>query len=100
MKLAFFMPEEEHDPAAPACAQGEQKVEKKEEKGIDFSGGIGGMMSGLAGKMVEKKVDEKMKEGEGKPIFGYVQEIKAIKIEPISDGLFQPPADYKLMNRK
>lgn len=86
---------------AKACGRGEpQKVEKKEEKGIDFSGGIGGIMSGLAGKAVEKKVDEKMKEGEVKPIFGYVQEIKAIKVEPISDSLFQPPADYKLVNRK
>lgn len=83
-----------------ACGRGEPQAEKKEEKGIDFSGGIGGVMSSLAGKMVEKKVDEKMKEGEGKPIFGYVQEIKAIRIEPVSDGLFQPPAHYKLIDRK
>ena len=85
---------------ARACGRGEpQTVEKKEEKGMDLSGGIGGIMSGLAGKMAQKKVDEKMKEGEGAPIFGYVQEIKAIKVAPISDGLFQPPADYKRVNR-
>lgn len=86
---------------AKACGRGEpQKAEKKEEKGLDFSGGIGGIMSGLAGKAVEKKVEEKMKEGEGKPIFGYVQEIKKIKVEPVSDSLFQPPAGYKLIDRK
>ncbi|MGB3943149.1 MAG: hypothetical protein WBK96_16840 [Candidatus Manganitrophaceae bacterium] len=85
---------------ARACRPDEpEKVEQKEEKEIDFSGGIGGIVSGLAGKMVEKKVEEKMKEGEGKPIFGFVKEVKAIKLEPVSDGLFQPSSDYKLSNR-
>jgi hypothetical protein len=86
---------------AKACGRGEQqKAEKKEEKGMDLSGGLGGIVSGLTGKMVEKTVDEKAKEAEGKPIFGYVQEIKVMKVQPASEGLFQPPADYKLANRK
>jgi hypothetical protein len=36
----------------------------------------------------------------GKPVFGFVSEIKEMKVAPASDGLFVPPPGFQLVPRR
>jgi len=71
------------------CGRGEQPQQKSQS-----SSGLS--VGSLVGSLMEKKSDQ---DSGPTPIFRYVQEIKAMDVEPVTDSLFQPPADYKLVNR-
>ena len=53
--------------------------------GLDLSRGRSGLMGGGAAD-----------DGGPKPVFGFVEEIRELNVEPASDGLFVPPPSYKL----
>ena len=62
--------------------------------------GVGGLMSSLAGKLVDDKINKEAEQSKDKPVFGFVQEVKAIKLDSVHDSVMSVPAGYKLVNRK
>lgn len=73
---------------AKSCGR-EQQAEKPKS-------GSGSMVGDLVGSLIEKKSDS---DSGPKSVFGFVEEIKSMDVEQVSDSLFQPPANYKLVNR-
>jgi hypothetical protein len=83
-----------------ACGKEGSHAERERNQEGSNAEGIGGLLSGLMGKSSEKKGDEKAEGSKRGPVFGFVQEIKTMNIGPASDGLFQPPASYKLIKQQ
>lgn len=69
----------------------------REERGIDVSGGVGGLLGGIAGRMAQEKVEEKMAPsgGKGTPFFSSTLEIKVINTNGVPPETFEIPAGYK-----
>jgi len=82
-----------------ACAAPKPKEDKKESK-LDLQSGVGGLMSSLAGKLMDDKMNKEVEQSKDKPVFGFVQEVKSIKMEGVHDSAMSVPAGYKLVNRK
>ena len=82
-----------------ACAAPKSKEDKKEAK-LDLKSGVGGLMNSLAGKLMDDKINKEVEQSKDKPVFGFVQEVKAIKMESVHDSVMSVPAGYKMVNRK
>jgi len=80
------------------CGQGE-KPKEAPHAAFDWKDGIGGMLHSATAMGEEAARKHQSKEMAGKPLFGYVQEIQSLKVESASDGLFEVPPGYKLINR-
>lgn len=70
--------------------------ERSPEKSSDRSEGIGGLLSGIMGKMVQKKTDDKgtSPEGKGGSFFSTTVEIKSLGISPLPAETFEIPDGY------
>jgi hypothetical protein len=85
-----------------ACqtAPAPQEKQERSSQGLDFSRGLGGLLGSAASGAAQKGVENQAKGMAGKPVFGFVEELKAMKVEPASDGLFVPPPGFKLAGRR
>ncbi len=74
-----------------------EKAEKEEEP--DLSGGIGGLLGGLAKKTVKRKTAESAKKDAkaGSVLFDIYSEIKKIDVSSIPSSAFEVPTGYKLV---
>jgi hypothetical protein len=66
----------------------------KQDKPTELSGGLGGLVSGLLGKAVQKKTEEKMAGEKGAPFFSSTMEVKSLSADPVSEESFEIPAGY------
>ena len=83
-----------------ACPPKEtKKTEDKSSGGKSLSASPGGLVSGLAGMLAEKKTEETMKQAEGEPILSFTVEVKSLKIEPLHDSVFTVPKNYRLVSQ-
>ena len=64
------------------------------DKPTDLSGGLGGLVSGLLGKAVQKKAEEKMSGGKGAPFFSSTTEVKSLNADSIPPENFEIPTGY------
>jgi hypothetical protein len=64
------------------------------DKPTELSGGLGGLVSGLLGKTVQKKTEEKMSGEKGAPIFSSTMEVKSLSADSVSEESFEIPAGY------
>lgn len=74
------------------------EAETKSED-ADLSGGIGGLLGGLARKAIKKKASESGKDSErpGNVLFDFYSEIKRIDVSSIPSPEFEVPAGYRLV---
>lgn len=80
----------EGDEAKGASAE---KAQAPAEPGLDLSGGVSGLLGGLAGRMAQKKVEERTSP-KGGPIFSSTVEVKAINADGLPPAAFDVPAGY------
>jgi hypothetical protein len=64
------------------------------DRPTDVSSGLGGLVSGLLGKAVQKKAEEKMSGEKGAPFFSSTIEVKSISADPVSGESFEVPPGY------
>jgi hypothetical protein len=64
------------------------------EKPTDLSGGLGGLVSGLLGKAVQKKAEEKMAGDKGAPFFSSTLEVKSLSADSVPGESFEVPTGY------
>ncbi len=64
------------------------------DRPTDVSGGLGGLVSGLLGKVVQKKAEEKMSGGKGAPFFSSTMEVKSLNTDPVPGESFEVPSGY------
>ena len=64
------------------------------DRSTDVSGGLGGLVSGLLGKAVQKKAEEKMSGERGAPFFSSTMEVKSLSADPVLGELFEIPTGY------
>ncbi|HEX4047089.1 MAG TPA: hypothetical protein VH309_04620 [Elusimicrobiota bacterium] len=67
--------------------------------GLDLTHGLGGLLGGAAGMAARKGTQEQAQGAAGKPVFGFVEEVREMKVEQASDGLFVPPPGFKLVSQ-
>jgi hypothetical protein len=85
---------------AQACPGGPQPQERKEaSSGLEASHGVGGLLGSAAGLGAQKGAQSQAREMAGKPVFSFVEEVQEMDVQPASDGLFIPPAGFKLASR-
>jgi hypothetical protein len=60
----------------------------------DVSSGLGGLVSGLLGKAVQKKAEEKMSGKKGAPLFSSTMEVKSLSADPVLGESFEVPTGY------
>jgi hypothetical protein len=72
------------------------KEEKTSDSILGSSGSIGGAVTGLASRFLQKKVEEKAAPSAGKeaPFFSSTLEVKSINVDPIPSGIFDIPSGY------
>ena len=61
---------------------------------------VGGFLSSAANWGVQKKMSQNAAETANQPIYRLIKEIKKISVDQASDGLFEIPPGYQLVNRK
>jgi len=64
------------------------------DRPTDISSGLGGLVSGLLGKAVQKKAEEKMSGGKGAPFFSSTMEVKSLSTDPVLGESFEVPTGY------
>jgi hypothetical protein len=64
------------------------------DRPTDVSSGLGGIVSGLLGKAVQKKAEEKMSGEKGAPFFSSTMEVKSLGADPVLGESFEVPAGY------
>jgi hypothetical protein len=74
--------------------EGGARKEAAREEPTDISSGVGGLISGLLGKAVQKKVEEKAAGDKGAPFFSSTIEVKSMNADPVPAGNFEIPAGY------
>jgi len=78
-----------------------KEVEKpsSQDSGVNMSGGIKGALGGFASKMAAKQLEKKMadreKAQEGKPLISIHSEIQSVSVAPVPDSAFEIPAGFK-----
>lgn len=82
-----------------ACAAKETKDAKK-DKSSPPPANAGDLVSGLAGIFAQKKTEESMKESANEPILSFTFEVKKLAIEPVHDGEFTVPKNYRLVSQQ
>jgi hypothetical protein len=60
-------------------------------EGPSLTGGVSGFLSGLAGRLIQKKAEDEMA---GKPFFSCVTEVKKISVEATPAETYEVPAGY------
>jgi len=75
---------------------GTSQEERPPSRSSDRSEGMGGFLSGLLGKMVPKKTEDKGsgQEGKGAPFFSTTIEVKSMAVEPLPAETFEVPTGY------
>ncbi len=74
--------------------EGGARKEAAREEPTDISSGVGGLISGLLGKAVQKKAEEKVAGDKGAPFFSSAIEVKSMNADPVPAGNFEIPAGY------
>jgi hypothetical protein len=82
--------------AGNAC---EPKESKKSADKSPVPSNPGDLVSGLAGMFAQKKTEDTMKQAGGEPILSFTVEVKKLAIEPVHDGEFAVPKNYKLVSQ-
>jgi hypothetical protein len=82
--------------AGNACQPKESK--KKDDKS-SVPSTPGDLVSGLAGMFAQKKTEDAIKAGAGQPILSFTVDVKKLAIEPVHDGEFAVPKNYKLVSQ-
>lgn len=79
--------------------QAPKEQAETESEDADLSGGIGGLLGGLARKTVKQKASESVKDGrkEENVLFDVYSEIKRIDVSSIPASDFEVPAGYKML---
>ena len=85
-----------------ACQSAPPPQEKNTESssGLDLTHGFGALLGSAVGGAAQKGAENQASGMSGKPVFGFVQEVKEMKVDQASDGLFVPPPDFKLVDRR
>jgi hypothetical protein len=78
-----------------ACASKETREVK--EKSSPSPANAGDLVSGIAGLFAQQKTEEKMKESASEPILSFTFEVKKLAVEPVHDGEFTVPKNYRLV---
>lgn len=68
--------------------------------GLDLAHGFGGLLGSATGLAARKGAESQARDMAGKPVFGYVQEVRELGVDQASDGLFVPPPGFKLVDRR
>jgi hypothetical protein len=70
--------------------------EKAEGQKSDYSGGLGGLISGALGRATRKKAEEKTAspDGKGAPFFSTTVEVKSLTADSLPAETFEIPAGY------
>jgi hypothetical protein len=74
--------------------EGGARKEAAREEPTDISSGVGGLISGLLGKAVQKKVEEKAAGDKGAPFFSSTTEVKSLNADAVPAGNFELPAGF------
>ena len=74
--------------------EGGGRKEAAREEPTDISSGVGGLISGLLGKAVQKKAEEKVAGDKGAPFFSSTIEVKSMNGDPVPAGNFDIPAGF------
>jgi len=69
--------------------------EVKEDKPFDLSGGLGGLISGMAGKVIQKKGQDKAAADKDAPFFTATTEVKSINTDALPADTFDIPKGFK-----
>jgi hypothetical protein len=83
-----------------ACEAASQEKEASSSSGLDLTHGFGGLVGSATGMAAHKGIENQAKGMAGKPVFGFVEEVREMSVDPASDGLFVPPPDFKLVGRR
>jgi hypothetical protein len=59
----------------------------------------GGLVSSLAGMLVQKKTEENIKNSESEPLLSFTIEVKSLKLESLHDSIFTVPKNYRLVTQ-
>jgi hypothetical protein len=84
-----------------ACRPASSSQEKPAgaSSGLDLAHGFGGLLGSVGGMAARKGADDQARDMAGKPVFGFVQEVREMSVDQASDGLFVPPPNFKLVGR-
>lgn len=82
-----------------ACAPKESGKAADTTSGNSAPTSAGDLMSGLTGMFAEKKAGDAMKQAAAEPILSFTVEVKKLAIEPVHDGEFSVPANYRLVSQ-
>ena len=84
-----------------ACRPASSSQEKPAgaSSGFDLGHGFGGLLGSVGGMAARKGADDQARDMAGKPVFGFVQEVREMSVDQASDGLFVPPPNFKLVGR-
>jgi hypothetical protein len=74
--------------------EGRTQKDAAREEPTDISSGVGGLISGLLGKAVQKKAEEKVAGDQGAPFFASMIEVKSLSGDPVPSAVFEVPAGY------
>jgi hypothetical protein len=80
-----------------ACASRETGEVK--DKSSPTPANAGDLVSGLAGIFAQKKTGEAVKESANEPILSFTFEVKKLAVEPVHDGEFTVPKNYRLVSQ-
>lgn len=72
----------------------EEASSEREERPTNLTGGLGGLISGLAGKVVQKKAAEKTAGGKDSSMFASTLEVKSIDTGSVASSAFDIPEGF------
>lgn len=78
-----------------ACMPGESS--KTKDPSAPTPANAGDLVSGIAGMFAQKKTEDAVKPGASQAILSFTVEVKKLAIEPVHDGEFAVPANYRLV---
>jgi hypothetical protein len=83
-----------------ACAAKEAKSSDSDSSGSNtISTSPSGLISSLAGMLVQKKTEESVKNSESEPLLSFTTEVKSLKLEAVHDSIFSVPKNYRLISQ-
>jgi hypothetical protein len=83
-----------------ACAAKETKSSDSDSSGSNtISTSPSGLISSLAGMLVQKKTEESVKNSESEPLLSFTTEVKSLKLEAVHDSIFSVPKNYRLISQ-
>ncbi|MFO1320557.1 MAG: hypothetical protein U1F52_13150 [Burkholderiales bacterium] len=86
------------DMKGTACA--EQAEGKAAEEKPSLPTGKGDLLSSVTDFFVKKRSEEVTKEMADKPFLSFTSEVKAYRVEPVHDSVFNPPGNFRPVSPK